>query len=207
MIRRPPLKQLNDRTPHTPDIRCGSRTRKLYDLGGHPVRSADHLRLLIRPSEGAGRDTEVRELDGSIFGRQDIRAFYIPVYYTLVVEVLETLEDLCHIDADEIFWKFAISLADGVQGTILAVPAQCQWLPSQLLFGVVIALLEDDVQTVLGLDEANILDDVVVVEVLKKVDLGLSFPRQQTTRPLPMMSQMIFSQSRSEMSQGFSGNC
>lgn len=33
--------------------------------------------------------------------------------------------------------------------------------------------LEDDVQTVLGLDEANIFDNIIVVEVLEEVDLGL----------------------------------
>lgn len=33
--------------------------------------------------------------------------------------------------------------------------------------------LEDDVQAVLGLDEAYIFDNIIVVEVLEEVDLGL----------------------------------
>lgn len=35
-------------------------------------------------------------------------------------------------------------------------------------------ILEDDVQTVLRLDEADVLDDIVVVQVLEEVDLGLT---------------------------------
>lgn len=42
------------------------------------------------------------------------------------------------------------------------------------------AILEDDVQTVLGLDKADVFDDIVVVEVLEEVDLGLLSHRQQS---------------------------
>lgn len=34
-------------------------------------------------------------------------------------------------------------------------------------------LLEDDVEAVLGLDKTDVFDNVVMVEVLEKVDLGL----------------------------------
>lgn len=33
--------------------------------------------------------------------------------------------------------------------------------------------LKNNVEAVLGLDEANVLDDVVVVQVLEEIDLGL----------------------------------
>lgn len=105
------------------------------------------------------------------------------MYDTLVVEVLKTLEDLCHVDTDEVLGELAIGLADGMQGAILTIPTQQSVSPIPTFLWYSDALLEDDVQTVLGLDEADILDDVVMVEVLEEVDFGLSFPRQQISRP------------------------
>lgn len=91
MIWWPSLKQFDNSTAHTPDIRGRGCSRQLYNLGGHPVRRANDLRLLVRPRERAGRDTKVCKLDGAILGRQDIGALDVPVYHTLVVEVLQTL--------------------------------------------------------------------------------------------------------------------
>lgn len=56
------------------------------------------------------------------------------MYDTLVVKVLKALENLCHIDADEVFGEFAVRLADGVQGAIFAVPVQQSVSPSLLIW-------------------------------------------------------------------------
>jgi hypothetical protein len=41
---------------------------------------------------------------------------------TLIVKVLEALQDLGHVDADEVLGELAVGLADGVEGAIFAVP-------------------------------------------------------------------------------------
>lgn len=59
--------------------------------------------------------------------------------------------------------------------------ASSQSLPSQLfLGGIMRVILEDDVQTVLRLDETDVLYDVVVVQVLEEVDLGLAVTHQHS---------------------------
>lgn len=74
---------------------------------------------------------------------------------TLVVEILKALKDLRHVYADEVLREFAVLFADRVQGSIFAV-------------------FENDVEAVLGLDEADILDDVVMMQIFEKIDFGLN---------------------------------
>lgn len=44
---------------------------------------------------------------------------------TLVVEVLQAVEDLGEVDTDEILREFAVRLANRVEGAVLAVPVVC----------------------------------------------------------------------------------
>lgn len=110
------------------------------------------------------------------------------MYHTLIVEVLQTLENLCHVDADKVFRELAVCLADRVQRAIFAVSAQQSALVilgiSSPFNAVGVNELEDDVQAVLRLDEANVLDNVVVMEILEEIDLGLSREILSTTQAL-----------------------
>jgi len=126
VIWRPPLQQLDHGTPYTPDIGGRCRTGELYDLRGHPVRRADHLRLLVRTGQSACGHTKVGKLDGSILGGQNVGALDVSVDDTLVVQVVQALKDLSHVNADQVLRKLSIGLADGVKGAILAVPAHRQ---------------------------------------------------------------------------------
>jgi hypothetical protein len=76
------------------------------------------------------------------------------MYDTLIMEVLQPLQNLGHIHAHQILRKLAEILAYTMETAILAI-------------------LQDDIQTFAGLDEAQVLDDVVVVEVLEQVDFRL----------------------------------
>lgn len=105
------LEQFDDGATNAPDIRRRASSRELYNLRGHPVRCSDHLGLLVRPSQGARRDTKICELDGAVFCCEDVGAFDVPVDHTLVVEILQALEDLGHIYADEVFGKLAVGFA------------------------------------------------------------------------------------------------
>jgi hypothetical protein len=110
VVWRSPLKKFDHGTADTPDVRCRACARQLDDLGGHPVGGADDLGFLIWARQGAGRDTKVCELDGTILGRQDVGALDVPVYYTLVVEVLEALQDLCHVNPYQVLGELAVGL-------------------------------------------------------------------------------------------------
>lgn len=55
-----------------------------------------------------------------------------------------------------------------------AVPTSVCWLN----------LLEDDVEAVLGLDEADVFDDVVMMEVLEEIDLCLQLCHTRQHSPL-----------------------
>jgi hypothetical protein len=61
---------------------------------------------------------------------------------------------LGHVQCYQILWKFAKVLADGVQGAIFAK-------------------FKHDVQVFGGLDEALILDDIGMIEVLEEIDFEL----------------------------------
>lgn len=101
VVRRLALQQLDDGTPHTPDIRRRAGAGKLDDLGRHPVRSADNLGLLVlSSSESACRDSKIREFDLAVLGRENIGSFDIPMNDSLVMKVLQALQDLGRVDAD-----------------------------------------------------------------------------------------------------------
>lgn len=109
------LQKLDHGASDAPDIRGRGGTRELDDLRGHPVGRPDHLSLLIWPGKGACRDTEVGQLDGAILGRQDVGAFDISVNDALVVQVLQALQNLGHVDPDQVLGKLAVGFADGMQ--------------------------------------------------------------------------------------------
>src|SRR4051794_20294770 len=102
------LKQLYHSTPDAPDIGGRRSPRKLDDLGGHPVWGPHDLGLLVWPSKRAGRDAKVSKLDGAVLGRQDVGTLDISVNNTLIVEILQTLEDLRHVHTDEIFRELPV---------------------------------------------------------------------------------------------------
>ena len=126
MIRRLPLQQLDHGAPDTPDVRGGGGARELDDLRGHPVGRADDLGLLVWPGEGACRDAKVGQLDGAILGRQDVGALDVSMDDTLIVQVLQPLQDLGHVHADQVLGELAVGFADGMQRAILAISTMCQ---------------------------------------------------------------------------------
>ena len=71
---------------------------------------------------------------------------------TLLVEIEQSMQDLGHVQGNKIFWEFAEVLADAVQRAILAV-------------------LQNDVQTVRAAHKTLVFDNVGVVQVLQQVDL------------------------------------
>lgn len=108
MIRRLPLQKLNNRTPKTPNITCRRRPRQLNNLRRHPIRRPHNLRLLIPGgSKGTRRYPKIRKFDLPVLCSEDVGPFDVPVDHSLVVQVEETLQDLRHVDADEVFGKFA----------------------------------------------------------------------------------------------------
>lgn len=122
VIWRPTLEKLDDSAPHAPDIRGGAGAGQLDDLGGHPVWSADDLRLLVLATgERAGRDAKVGKLDSAVLGGEDVGALDVAVDDTLVVEVLEALKDLGHVDADQVFRELAIFSAYRMKRAVFAV--------------------------------------------------------------------------------------
>jgi hypothetical protein len=46
---------------------------------------------------------------------------------TLIVQILQTLQDLGHVHADQVLGELAVGLTDGVQRAVFAVPvASCE---------------------------------------------------------------------------------
>lgn len=74
------------------------------------------------------------------------------MYDTLLVKIEQPMQDLGHVQSHKIFRKLAEVLADAVQRAVLAV-------------------LQDDVQTVRAAHKALVLDNVGVIQVLQQVDL------------------------------------
>jgi len=110
VVRRLALQQLDDGRTDTPYIGRGARTRQLDDFRGHPVRRADDLGLSVfapTACESAGRDPEISELDDTVLGRQNIGPLYVSVNDTLVVQILQALENLGHVQTDEVLWELA----------------------------------------------------------------------------------------------------
>jgi len=108
VIRRFTLQELNDCAAQTPNIRRRRGTREFNNLGRHPVGRANDLCLLVWTCQRAGGDSKVCQLDLSIFGGQDIGAFDVAMDHTLVVEVVQSLQYLCHVNTDEVLRELAV---------------------------------------------------------------------------------------------------
>jgi len=100
-----------DRTTQTPNVRGRCCSRELNNLRGHPVRSSHHLCFLISPSQRTCGDSKVCKFDLPILCGEDVGSLYVSVDNTLIVEVLKPVENLAHVDANEILREFAICLA------------------------------------------------------------------------------------------------
>lgn len=119
--------------------------------------------LVLPTGEGTRRNTEICQLNGAVFGGQDVGALDIAMDDTLVVEVMQTMKNLRHVDADQVFRKLAVGFANGMQGTIFAISG-CQLIfSSQPFIPHWRVLLQDDVETVHRLHEADVLDNVVML--------------------------------------------
>lgn len=119
VVRRLALDQLDDGAAYAPNVGRGCGARQLNDLGGHPVRRAHDARLV--QARLLGSHAKVGQLDKALFCGQDVGALDVSVYYALLVEVEQAVEDLGHVEGDEVFWEFAKVLADGVQRPVFAV--------------------------------------------------------------------------------------
>ena len=63
------------------------------------------------------------------------------MYYTLLVEVEEAVEDLRHVKCDEVLGEFAKVLADAVQRSIFAVSGRVSaWFCLELEIGRILTL-------------------------------------------------------------------
>jgi len=122
VIGRLPLNQLDDGAANAPYVRRRRGARELNNLGGHPVRSAHDTRLV--QARLLGGDAEVGELDQALLGGEDVGAFDVAVDDTLLVEVEEAVQDLGHVEGNEVFGELAKVLADAVQRAILTVPGE-----------------------------------------------------------------------------------
>jgi hypothetical protein len=121
VIWRLPFDKLNDCTPNTPDVRRSSGPRELNDFWCHPIWCTNNTRLV---QAGLLRgDTKVGQLDQALFRCENVCTLDIPMYDTLLVEVEEAMEDLGHVESDEVFRKLAEVLANAVQRPVLTVPA------------------------------------------------------------------------------------
>lgn len=100
----------------------------------------------------ADRDPEIRKLNMSVFGRENVRPLNVPVKDALFVEILKAMEHLCDVDGAERFGEGAKFLTDPSKGTVLHQ-------------------FQDDVQVVLRANGVNIFDDVGVVQLLEEKDL------------------------------------
>lgn len=109
MVRRPALQQLNDRAANTPDIRRRTGAGKLNDFWCHPVGGTNDLCFLVLPAcECACRNSKVCELDFAVLGGEDVGAFDVSVDNTLIVKILQSLQNLCCVDADQVLGELAI---------------------------------------------------------------------------------------------------
>ena len=116
------LEKLYDCTADRPDVRGGGRARLLDDLGRHPVRgTSDVLHLTLHRPE-VERDTEVRQLDVAILGRQNIRRLQIAVDDVVLMQIVQSFEDLHYIIRDEPFVELPERLQGLTQRAVLGVP-------------------------------------------------------------------------------------
>lgn len=121
-VRRLALLQLDDRATDTPDIRSRAGAGQLDNLRCHPVRGANNLSFLIlASSERARGDTKVGQLDSAVLCGEDVGALDVTMDDTLVVQILEALKNLRHVDAHQVLGKLAVRLAYRVQRAVLTI--------------------------------------------------------------------------------------
>jgi hypothetical protein len=156
------LQQLDHSASHAPNVRGRGGTREFNYLGCHPVRRAHHTRLM--QAGGPGRYAKVGELYQTFFRGQDVGALNVPMYDTLFVEVEQSIEDLRHVQTNKVLGELPKVLADGVEGTILAVPGVASGLDRRSKPGNTRDSLQNDVEGFCRLHEAVVLDDVGMLE-------------------------------------------
>jgi hypothetical protein len=67
-------------------------------------------------------NTEISQLDTTIFVCEDVGAFDVAVYNTLVMQINKPVQNLRDVDRDETLRELAKAFADIVQRAILAIP-------------------------------------------------------------------------------------
>ena len=72
---------------------------------------------------GITGDTEVGKLHRSVLVGENVGAFNVPVYHSLVMQVDQAFQHLGYIHRNQIFRELSKSFGDVVQGTILAKSA------------------------------------------------------------------------------------
>jgi hypothetical protein len=120
VIGRLAFNQLNDGAAQTPDVRRRGGTRQLDDLWRHPVGGADDAGLV--QARLFGGDAKVGQLDESFLCCEDVGTLDVSMNNTLLVEVEQAVQDLGHVQGNEVFGKLAEVFADAVQRAVFAVP-------------------------------------------------------------------------------------
>jgi hypothetical protein len=69
-------------------------------------------------------NTKIGQLDTTIFVCEDVGAFDVAMYDTLIMQINKPMQNLRNIDRDETLRELAKALADIVQRAILAIPVQ-----------------------------------------------------------------------------------
>lgn len=77
--------------------------------------------IILTTSQGARGDAKIRQFDGAILGGEDVCAFDVAMDDTLVVEVIQAVEDLGHVYPDQVLGELAVGLADGMERAIFAI--------------------------------------------------------------------------------------
>ena len=113
MVRRSSIKQLDDSTTKTPDIRSSGSARQFDDFRRHPI-GCTHYATLMQTGILSRRNTKIGQLNQTFFGSENVRAFDVSVNNTLFMKVQQTIEDLGHVQSNKIFGKLAKVLADGM---------------------------------------------------------------------------------------------
>eukprot|EP00050_Salpingoeca_kvevrii_P006402 m.289156 g.289156 ORF g.289156 m.289156 type:complete len:316 (-) comp12085_c0_seq1:1009-1956(-) len=101
---------LHNGARHAPDVRLAAISFAVDDLGSHPVGRAMHR---LESSERfdvlqALRGAKIGEFDIAILVRQDVGAFDVAMDYSVFVEIMETLQNLPRVLADNILAKCAV---------------------------------------------------------------------------------------------------
>lgn len=86
------------------------------------------------------------------------------MYNTLLMQIQEPVEDLRHVQSNEVFRKSTEVLRDGMQRAILTIPTveSASDVPKVALTSV-IYILQDDVQSFSRFHKSVVLDDIGVL--------------------------------------------